>query len=161
MSICGLLSLYIVAVRPSTIDDLAEWIRLRRALWPDCSPARQWLEIQQFAASQSAGVVIVAERGHGGLCGFAEVSIRHEHVDGTSSAPVAYLEAWYIEPEFRRRGIGRQLLEAAEAWALAQGLKELASDTELDNAAGVAMHLSCGFQETCRAVHFVKKIASP
>lgn len=149
-----------MAIRPSTIHDLAEWIRLRRSLWPDCSPSRQWLEIQQFAASQSPGVVIVAERDSGGLCGFAEVSIRHEHVDGTSSAPVAYLEAWYIEPEFRRRGIGRQLLEAAEAWALAQGLRELASDTELDNTAGVAMHVSCGFRETSRAVHFVKTIAA-
>ena len=150
-----------MTIRPSTVRDLAEWIRLRRALWPDCSPARQWLEIQQFAASQSPGVVIVAEQDNGGLCGFVEVSVRHEHVDGTSSVPVAYLEAWYVEPEFRGRGIGRQLVEAVEAWGMARGLKELASDAELENKSSINVHVSCGFKETCRAVHFVKSIAPP
>jgi aminoglycoside 6'-N-acetyltransferase I len=147
-----------VTVRPSTVHDLAEWIRMRRALWPDCSPARQWQEIQQFASSQSPGVVIVAERDNGGLCGFAEVSVRHEHVDGTSSVPVAYLEAWYVEPEFRGQDIGRQLIEAVEAWALARGLKELASDAELENKSSIDAQVSCGFIETCRTVHFVKPI---
>lgn len=147
-----------MTIRPSTVQDLAEWIRLRRALWPDCSPARQWLEIQQFAASQNPGVVIVAERDNGGLCGFVEVSVRHEHVDGTASVPVAYLEAWYVESEFRGRGVGRQLLEAVEAWALARGLNELASDAELQNKSSIDAHVSCGFMETCRAVHFVKPI---
>ena len=147
-----------MTIRLSTVHDLAEWIRLRRALWPDCSPARQWLEIQQFASSQSPGVVIVAERDSGGLCGFVEVSVRHEHVDGTSSVPVAYLEAWYVEAEFRGRGIGQQLLAAVEAWALARGLKELASDAELENKSSIDAHVACGFSETCRAVHFVKPI---
>lgn len=149
-----------MTIRPSNAHDLAEWIRLRRALWPDCSPARQWLEIQQFAASQSPGVVIVAEAGNGGLCGFVEVSVRHERVDGTASVPVAYLEAWYVEAEFRGRGIGRRLIEAVEAWALARGLKELASDAELENKWSIDAHVSCGFMETCRAVHFVKPIGS-
>lgn len=143
------------------MDDLAEWIRLRRALWPDCSPARQWLEIQQFAASQSPGIVVVAERNNGGLCGFAEVSVRREHVDGTSSVPVAYLEAWFVEPDVRGRGIGRQLLRAVEEWAAARGLKELASDAELENKASIDAHASCGFAETSRAVHFIKPIRSP
>lgn len=148
-------------IRPSTTQDLAEWIRLRYALWPECSPARQWLEIQNFAASQQPGVVIVAQPENGRLCGFVEVSVRHDHVDGTESVPVAYLEAWYVEAEFRGRGIGRQMLEAVEAWALARGLKELASDAELENTTSVATHLSCGFRETCRAVHFVKTIVPP
>jgi aminoglycoside 6'-N-acetyltransferase I len=161
VSICGLLCGTFVTIRPSTAQDLAEWIRLRRALWPDCSPARQWLEIQQFAASQNPSVVIVAERDKGGLCGFAEVSIRHEHVDGTASVPVAYLEGWYVEPDLRGQGIGRQLLRAVEAWASARGLKELASDAELENKPSIDVHLLCGFTETCRAVHFVKRIAPP
>ena len=148
-----------MTIRPSTVHDLAEWIRLRRALWPDCSPARQWLEIQQFAAAQNPGVVIVAEGDNRALCGFVEVSVRHEHVDGTSSVPVAYLEAWYVEPGFRARGIGRQLLRAVEEWALARGLRELASDVELENKASIDAHASCGFTESCRAVHFVKPLS--
>ena len=150
-----------MTIRLSTAQDLAEWIRLRRALWPECSPARQWLEIQQFAGSQNPGVLVVAERENGRLCGFAEVSIRAEHVDGTSSVPVAYLEAWHVEPEFRGQGIGRQLLKAVEEWAVGRGLSELASDAELQNKSGIEAHVSCGFTETCRAIHFVKRIAAP
>jgi GNAT superfamily N-acetyltransferase len=56
-------------------------------------------------------------------------------------------------------GIGRQLLEAAERWAAGRGLKELASDAELDNDNSIQVHRSCGFVETCLAVHFIKRIS--
>ncbi len=133
---------------------------MRYALWPDCSPERHHLEIQQLIAHEDAGVVFVAERQNGSLCGFAELSIRRDHVDGTSSVPVAYLEGWYVDADVRGAGIGRRLLEASQDWAAARGLKELASDAELDNRDSIQAHLSCGFRETCRAVHFVKPIAT-
>jgi aminoglycoside 6'-N-acetyltransferase I len=117
------------------------------------------LEIQQLTANEGVGVVFVAERKLGSLCGFAEVSIRRDHVDGASSVPVAYLEGWYVDPDVRGAGIGRQLLEGAERWAIARGLKELASDAELDNYRSIQVHRSCGFRETRRAVHFIKPIA--
>jgi aminoglycoside 6'-N-acetyltransferase I len=62
---------------------------MRYALWPDCSPERHQLEIQQLTAAKDCGVVVVAVRENGFLCGFAELSIRHDHVDGASSVPVA------------------------------------------------------------------------
>jgi aminoglycoside 6'-N-acetyltransferase I len=87
--------------------------------------------MQQLSASEDAGVVLVAQRNTGALCGFAEVSIRRDHVDGASAVPVAYLEGWYVEPDVRGTGVGWQLLEAVEKWAAGRGLKELASDAEL------------------------------
>jgi aminoglycoside 6'-N-acetyltransferase I len=93
------------------------------ALWPDCSAQRHDLEIRQLTASASAGVVLVAVRDTGALCGFAELSVRSDHVDGASSVPVAYLEGWYVDADVRGRGIGRQLLEAAEKWAATRNLK--------------------------------------
>jgi GNAT superfamily N-acetyltransferase len=175
---------------------------MRYALWPDCSPERHQLEIQQLIgkvaqasclptptarvesavgltaqatekmqtpaldrqdtcptpAPENSGVVLVAERENGLLSGFAELSIRHDHVTGTTSVPVAYLEGWYVDPDVRGVGIGRRLLEAAEHWAVTRGLKELASDAELENAESIQAHRSCGFIETCRAVHFVKRL---
>jgi hypothetical protein len=64
---------------------------MRYALSPDCSAERHQLEIQQLAAAEDGGVVLVAVRENGSLCGFAELAIRHDHVDGASSVPVAYL----------------------------------------------------------------------
>jgi aminoglycoside 6'-N-acetyltransferase I len=112
----------------------------------------------QLAAPQSAGVVLVAVQTNGSLCGFAEVSIRRDHVDGASSVPIAYLEGWYVDPGVRGRGIGRELLAAAEQRAAARSFTELASDAELANQESIRTHLACGFIETCRAVHFIKKI---
>jgi aminoglycoside 6'-N-acetyltransferase I len=147
-----------MTIRPSTAQDSAEWVRMRCALWPDCSPERHRLEIQQLTVNEGAGVVFVAEREDSSLCGFAEVSIRRDHVDGASTVPVAYLEGWYVDPDVRGAGIGRRLLEAAEQWAAAHGLRELASDAESDNHNSLQAHRSCGFTETCRAVHFIKPI---
>jgi aminoglycoside 6'-N-acetyltransferase I len=146
-------------IRAAVAQDRAEWIRMRYALWPDCSAERHQLEIQRVTAAEDRGAVLVAVRENGSLCGFVELSIRHDHVDGASSVPVAYLEGWYVDPDARGAGIGRRLLEAAEQWAAARGLSELASDAELDNYSSLQAHRSCGFTETCRAVHFIKPIA--
>ncbi len=146
-------------IRIALEQDKPEWVRMRHALWPQCSPERHELEIQQLTASRDGGVVLVAVRQNGSLCGFAEWSIRHDHVDAAASVPVAYLEGWYVDSDVRRAGIGRRLLEAVERWAVARGLKELASDVELDNQEGIQVHCACGFRETCRAVHFIKPIS--
>jgi aminoglycoside 6'-N-acetyltransferase I len=146
-------------IRAAVARDRPEWVRMRHALWPDCSPQRHQLEIEQLTAAEGSGVVLVAVRENGSLCGFAELAIRHDHVDGASSVPVAYLEGWYVDPDVRGAGIGRRLLEAGERWAAVRGLKELASDAELDNHISIQVHRSSGFVETCRAVHFIKPIS--
>jgi len=132
---------------------------MRSALWPDCSRERHLLEMQQLTVAGSSAVVLVAVREDGALCGFAEVAICHDHVDGASSVPVGYLEGWYVDTDLRGQGIGRRLLEAAERWAVARGLRELASDVELANDRGIAAHVSYGFSETCRAVHFIRRLS--
>jgi len=59
--------------------------------------------------------VFVAVRERGGLSGFAEVSI-HPHALGCQTHPVGYLEGWWVDPDLRRTGLGRQLVAAAENW---------------------------------------------
>jgi aminoglycoside 6'-N-acetyltransferase I len=136
-------------------EDRAEWLRMRRALWPSCSEDRHRLEIEQLGP----GIVLVAEQQKGSLCGFVEISVRRDHVEGTASSPVAYLEAWYVAPEFQEQGVGRQLLERGQQWACDQGFTELASDAELDNAGSIEAHRACGFTEAGRTVHFIKPLS--
>jgi len=131
---------------------------MRRALWPNCSEARHRLEIEQLNAFDGGGTVLVVEKESGSLCGFAEISIRHDHVDGAESTPIPYLEGWYIDAAFRNQGTGRKLLEAAERWAASRGFTQLASDAELENVGSIRAHLRYGFTETCREVHFIKRI---
>ena len=103
------------------------------------------------------GGMFVAEVG-GELVGLAEASLRHDYVNGTTSSPVGFLEAWYVAPAWRGRGVGRALLRAVEGWTRALGCTELASDALLDNTASHAAHRACGFVETERVVYFRKRV---
>jgi aminoglycoside 6'-N-acetyltransferase I len=143
-----------IRYRAATKKDRRQWVALRHELWPDCPEARHRLEVTELLKQD--GVVLVAEE-TGTLVGFAEVSIRHEHVEGTRAAPVPYLEGWYVRRSHRGKGIGRALLKAAERWAVARGFEEMASDTEIENKPSVRLHAKAGFSEVGRTVHFVKR----
>lgn len=142
-------------LRMAAPDDRDEWTRLRFELWPDCPPERHQLEVTQMLAG--AGVVALAFV-NDELAGFAEVSVRSDHVEGTACSPVAYLEGWFVRPAHRGRGVGRALIAFAEQWAISNGLSELASDAELENHRSIALHAALGFREVGRNVHFVKNL---
>jgi aminoglycoside 6'-N-acetyltransferase I len=150
--------LTIMKVRKTAETDKPKWLELRRALWPDCPAERHSLEMDQLRCSD--GVVLLAEDSDGQIVGFAEISIRRDHVEGTLSAPVPYLEGWYVIPGQRRRGIGRALIKSAESWALEAGFLELASDAESDNHDGIQAHRDLGFREVGRSVHFVRPLGT-
>lgn len=143
-------------IRALRESDLAEWNRLRCALWPHCGAARHALEMRELRRAPKCFGVLVLERTPGRLGGFAEVALR-DGVDGTAREVTAYLEGWMVEPDLRGRGWGRKLVVAAERWARARGMVELASDAELANAPAIAAHGAVGFRETGRVVQFLKK----
>lgn len=142
----------------ATPSDREGWAALRQQLWPDCPAERHRLEVEQLLAGH--GIVALARIGTE-LVGMAEVSVRHDHVEGTSEAPVPYLEGWFVAESHRGRGIGRALLHFVEEWARAQGFRELASDAELQNAGSIRLHGLLGFREVGRSVHFVKPLQTP
>ena len=78
--------------------------------------------------------------------GFVEIVLRNL-VDGCRTSPVAYLEAIFVEPQFRGRGIGRQLLNAAEDWARKKGCTEFATDTTIEDLEAQGFHRHVGFED--------------
>lgn len=145
-------------IRPVTPADRDEWLRMRLALYPDSAPEEvdEWLQAE--GGTHQVGVaVLVADRGDGRLAGFAEIGLRR-YAEGCVTTPVAFLEGWYVDPDVRRRGLGAALLQAVEGWARARGLKELASDTTIDNAASLQAHLALGFHEVERQICFRKSL---
>jgi aminoglycoside 6'-N-acetyltransferase I len=113
--------------------------------------------IRQVAAGENSATLLALNE-TGTVCGYAEVSVRQRGAGCGSNPAVAYLESWYVVPEFRGRGFGLDLLEAAEQWAAARGLRELASEVELNAKDMIRAHLACGFAESRRAVRFTKPI---
>lgn len=71
--------------------------------------------------------------GVGHLSGFIEASLR-QTVGGCATSPVGYIEGIFVKPDYRRRGVGRALVAAAEEWAASRGCTEMASDCLFDTS---------------------------
>jgi aminoglycoside 6'-N-acetyltransferase I len=143
-----------LTIRRATSADGPEHARMRAALWPDEDPSELASSLDEMLADPTH-VVLVAEREDGGLCGFAEASIRR-YANSNDESPCAFLEGWWVDADVRRQGVGRALVGAVEDWARAQGFHELGSDALLDNALSHAAHRALGFEERERVIYFRK-----
>ena len=98
---------------------------MRCLLWPDTSFEKHLKELDDALRLGKSGslpmAILVAEDDGGSLAGFLEVGTR-SHADGCKPArPVGFVEGWFVHEAFRRRGVSRELVHAAEAWARAEG----------------------------------------
>lgn len=146
-----------VIARPLSETDLDDWFRLRRVLWDATSDQDHKSEMIDILDHHESQLVLVADAGDGRLVGFLEASIR-PFVEDCHTDHVGYLEGWFVEPEFRKAGVGTMLVERAEEWAREKGCTEMASDAEIGNNSSLAAHLSLGYVETSRLVHLRKEI---
>jgi aminoglycoside 6'-N-acetyltransferase I len=142
-------------VRPETIG---EWVALRAALWPEADRAELAREAPALLAKKPAAAAFLLRDPSGQAIAFAEATVRVDYVNGCSTTPVGFLEGIYVRAEDRRRGAARLLCRAVEAWARAEGCRELASDTEVENVLSQLMHEALGFAESERVVCYNKRL---
>jgi aminoglycoside 6'-N-acetyltransferase I len=147
-----------IRVRRVTAADRQAWAAMRHRLWDDFEPAELDAEIAELEASGIPHVNLVAEAEHGALVGFAEIAERSV-AEGCPPGPAAYLEGIWVEADWRRRGVARALLAAAETWARDRGLTYFGSDALLANEQSYAWHRAAGFDEIVRLVAFARRIA--
>jgi aminoglycoside 6'-N-acetyltransferase I len=143
-------------VRDIAEADRLDWLRLRNALWPGAL-ADHDVEIRRFFDERATTTIVLIAEVDGRMVGFLELDFR-KYAPGCSSSPVAFIEGWYVEPACQRQGIGRALVDAAEARARILGHDEIASDTEIDNAVGLAAHRALGYEEVERVVCFRRSL---
>jgi aminoglycoside 6'-N-acetyltransferase I len=136
--------------------DWPDWLRMSLALFPHHSAEELAAGMREFGGRLDAAV-FVAERSDSSLAGFVEVGTR-PYADGCVTSPVGYVEAWYVDPDVRRRGYGLALLAAGEEWARDRGYHEMASDSALDNQVSHAAHRRAGYEEVDRVVQFRKAL---
>lgn len=149
----------VIRVRHATSVDANAWLTMRRALWPEGSEAEHRAEIERFFAGtlREPLATLIAIDDDSAVLGFAELSIR-TYAEDCVTDRVAYLEGWYVAPDARRKGVGRALVEAAEAWGREQGCAEFASDALIDNEISATAHRALGFDETVTIRCFRKVI---
>lgn len=144
-------------VRVLEEKDINGWLRLRKSLWDELSEEEHREEMTDIYEHSETQLVLVAESSSGNLIGFLEASIR-PFVEDCHSENVGYLEGWFVEQQFRRSGIGKELVKMAENWAKNKGCVEMASDSEIGNDISLNAHLNLGYSETSRLVHLRKDL---
>lgn len=132
---------------------------LMLALWPDEGAAafpHDLIKLRNHVCDGPKGALFVAE-GEGALQGFVAVGIR-EWSDSGDSSPIPHVEGWYVTKRYRRLGVGRALLKAAEDWAREKGFTEIGSDTWESNTTSIRAHHAAGFRTRERIVYFGKRL---
>jgi aminoglycoside 6'-N-acetyltransferase I len=152
----------LIRVRPANPGDLKVVGKMRHALWPESPVEHHERELVPILAGKSPGIMplvyFVAEDAAGMVVGLVEVGLRST-ADGCDWArAVGYVEGWYVAESHRRRGVGAQLIAAAENWAREQGCTEMASDTQIDNVTSQEAHLRLGYEIAERSVLFRKSL---
>jgi aminoglycoside 6'-N-acetyltransferase I len=145
------------SVREMGSSDSAAWLDMRDMLWPAESPSEHVLHVREVEAMLAGDDAwgFIAESIDGQPAAFAEVSIR-SCANGCDSRPIPFLEGMFVRPQYRRQGVGAQLIAHIETFLIARGFHEFGSDALIDNHQSHAAHHSWGFSETERVVYFRK-----
>lgn len=104
--------------------------------------AEQWLADSFTAAARRDGAVLVAvdEAGVAGVITIGEQRHFTAEADG-------YIGELAVASRAARRGIGRALIAAAEAWAQSRGLRHLTLHTGMANTPARHFYAALGFHE--------------
>jgi len=146
-----------VQIRAATGEDFVGLCRLWAAvdelhaeLAPDFfrqppEPPRSRADLRRQLADSDRLTLVAEERGE--LCGLAEAKLAD-----TPREPQlqprrrVYLDELVVGPRWRRRGVGRALLEAVEAWGRGRGASDILLTVWAGNADAEAFYGELGFR---------------
>ncbi|MDR0737137.1 MAG: GNAT family N-acetyltransferase [Zoogloeaceae bacterium] len=135
---------------PALIELLALLFSIEQDFCPD--PEKQRRGLERLLDAPENGVVFVArDMGGDGDCpknpaiGMASAQLV---ISTASGAPSAWVEDVVLRPEYRKMGIGRQLLAAAAAWARQKGARRLQLLADADNTPALAFYARLDWQPT-------------
>ena len=143
-------------IRQADKSNINDVVALAHELWNESDETKLINSLNQSLSSNREAVFIAVDNDR--IIAFANITLRTDYVEGTSSNPVAYLEGIYVLPEYRCHGIAKKLIYHSEKWALKMNCTEFASDCELSNQDSYKFHLNTGFIEANRIICFTKKI---
>ena len=136
--------------------DKAEWLELRAALWPSHDLESLRREMDDLLTNRSHWGLFAAHEG-GQVIGFLESSVKAK-APGCTTTRIGYIEGWFVLPEFRSAGVGRELVQKAETWAKEKGCVEMASDTTSNYPLSPAAHEALGYTEVERRYFYKKQL---
>ena len=129
-------------VRRARVDDGEEVFSLVKDFLPEAIADRQVFQTTFAALDETAGsVLFIAEGGGETVLGYILVSC---HPSFLANAPVAWVEEVMVANSWRRTGMGKALMAAAEDWANRRGAAYVA----LASRRSAPFYLALGYEDT-------------
>jgi len=144
-----------VTIRQAVREDMDDWFKMRKGVWPDAPDEYLNFDMEDIFSSEQDMIFLASVENK--PVGMIEARIR-DYGEGCETSPVGYIEGWFVQEEFRGKGIAGALTQAAENWAREKGCTEMGSDTWLENETSIRAHVKMGYVEVERLVHFVKQL---
>jgi ribosomal protein S18 acetylase RimI-like enzyme len=148
----------VIEVRRAGVEDVALLAPLFDAYRefyhraPDLALARRFLADR---LSRGESVVYLAHTaGNGDVvgCGFTQL---YPSFSSVACRPIWILYDLYVAPTCRRAGVARRLMEAAHAFARAQGAATVELDTAHSNTSAQTLYESLGYRRDLEFCHYV------
>jgi ribosomal protein S18 acetylase RimI-like enzyme len=135
---------------PSDVDVLAPLFDAYRGFYgrpPDPPLTRRFLS-ERLTRGESVILLAVDETT---LCGFTQL---YPLFSSLRCRPIWILSDLFVAPDRRGGGVGRSLMEAAHAFARAQGAASIELDTAHTNTAAQALYESLGYERDLEFRHY-------
>ncbi|MEW6635544.1 MAG: GNAT family N-acetyltransferase [Actinomycetota bacterium] len=129
-------------ISPATGDALVEPLRLLERWLRDGEPVPEAFERWLRAAVEAGVYEVLVARTEGRVVGVAVTAYR---LSFSLGGPFASVEGLYVEPEARRRGVGRALLETAAERCSKRGVSYVEAQVESKEAA--VFYRTLGYEE--------------
>jgi ribosomal protein S18 acetylase RimI-like enzyme len=110
---------------------------------------RKSRHVDEDVEANPQGVFVAEESGE--ILGY--ISTRVDYESGKGRIPNLA-----VDKSKRGQGIGRSLIEYALEYFRKEGMSFAMIETMENNPVGQYLYPSCGFVETCRQIHFAKKL---
>ena len=137
-----------ISVRAADTEDLEALLPLfeaYRAFYrrePDPNAAREFLR-ERLARVDSVILIAVDDASNRAGVGFVQM---YPTFSSLRMARALILNDLYVTESYRRRGVARQLMEAARAFAEMSGAVSLSLETAMDNTKARALYESLGYE---------------
>jgi [ribosomal protein S18]-alanine N-acetyltransferase len=132
-----------ISIREARLRDLEAIGRLENESFESDRVSRRSLREFLRAPHRPVTVATIDDE----LAGYVLVSLR-------KGARALRIYSLAVGARFARRGVGRALLQAAEAYARRHRREALTLEVRYDNASAIALYESCGFRQFGEHTHY-------
>lgn len=127
---------------------LAELFSIEKDFHPDI--AKQIRGLQLLISNPQQAVIKVAKNPAGALIGMVSAQLVFSTAQGT---PSAWIEDMIIGQQYRGKGLGKMLLQAAVDWARLKGATRAQLLVDMENEAAIGYYRHLGWETTQLQAH--------